>query len=271
MSRARKASFTLIEVLVVVAIIALLVSILLPSLRAAREQAKRVVCLSNEHQMGLGFGMYSHDSCQYLPARDHFTYYMKGTRRIYDTSTTYHEENSKPINYGILYGKYVSKDLHIFYCPGNMMYVYDDPDYGAWSFLDPDVDRTFGGYTYGVYLAAGRHPRIGAKSIYAEEFLEPMYQTWRNDWILTNGYDPLKRPTLVLQSDAILNTTPGGMEVANSYMGVHKWQGYNVLFTDLHAKWVSDPTKYIRKLGISSGTGGYPGQCKAWDYFAARP
>jgi len=54
--------FTLIELLVVVAIIALLISILLPSLARARESARATICLSNVKQLGLGVLMYTSDS-----------------------------------------------------------------------------------------------------------------------------------------------------------------------------------------------------------------
>lgn len=57
--RNRRYGFTLIEVLVVVAIIALLVAILIPSLALAREHAKAAACASNGHQMGLAQQMYT--------------------------------------------------------------------------------------------------------------------------------------------------------------------------------------------------------------------
>jgi prepilin-type N-terminal cleavage/methylation domain-containing protein/prepilin-type processing-associated H-X9-DG protein len=65
--RSRRA-FTLIEVLVVVAIIALLVAILMPSLSRARESARRLTCTSNLHQLTLATGMYAmqHPRGQYL-------------------------------------------------------------------------------------------------------------------------------------------------------------------------------------------------------------
>jgi prepilin-type processing-associated H-X9-DG protein len=54
-------AFTLVELLVSIAVMALLVSILLPSLSNARAQARRIVCGSNLRQMGLAFQMYAGD------------------------------------------------------------------------------------------------------------------------------------------------------------------------------------------------------------------
>ncbi len=53
--------FTLIELLVVIAVIAVLMAILMPALQRAREQGKRVSCMSNLKQLQLAWVMYADD------------------------------------------------------------------------------------------------------------------------------------------------------------------------------------------------------------------
>ncbi len=62
-----RSAFTLIELLVVVAIIAMLISILLPSLSSAREQARAVVCGQNLRQLGNGMQGYVAENNDYYP------------------------------------------------------------------------------------------------------------------------------------------------------------------------------------------------------------
>jgi prepilin-type N-terminal cleavage/methylation domain-containing protein len=63
----RRRAFTLVELLVVIAIIALLIAMLLPVLGRAKEQADRVVCLSNHKQLLLAVAFYANDNKGKIP------------------------------------------------------------------------------------------------------------------------------------------------------------------------------------------------------------
>ena len=66
MSSQRRA-FTLVELLIVVAIIAIILSLLLPALRSARLSAQGAVCMSHLHQVGLGGNQYALEHKGFLP------------------------------------------------------------------------------------------------------------------------------------------------------------------------------------------------------------
>ena len=63
----KRKAFTLIELLVVISIIALLISILMPALNKAREQAKMVMCASNQRQVLIGIQSYAAENDGKLP------------------------------------------------------------------------------------------------------------------------------------------------------------------------------------------------------------
>ena len=81
----RRIGFTLIEVLVVIAVIALLMAVLLPALERVRKQARTVACQGRLKQWALIFSMYTNDNNGYFHDRPFGTSYDKMWPQFYQS------------------------------------------------------------------------------------------------------------------------------------------------------------------------------------------
>ncbi len=66
--RGRRRAFTLLELLVVMAVIAILAALLLPALSRAKSKARSIACISQLRQLGVATRLYAEDSGSRLPA-----------------------------------------------------------------------------------------------------------------------------------------------------------------------------------------------------------
>ncbi len=112
----KRKGFTLIELLVVIAIIAVLMAILMPSLRLARDQARRVHCVSNVKTLALGWLMYKDENDDKLVG-GHTDPGNWVDRPVNGENSTL-EEQHDAIRRGLLF-PYVGEEIDIYHCPAD--------------------------------------------------------------------------------------------------------------------------------------------------------
>lgn len=229
-------AFTLIDVLVSLAVIGVLIAILLPSIARVRESAQRVVCGSNLRQVGLAMHMYAESSGDFLP----------DSVFVDDQQSRSGDEGSS-----------ASMDI-VRTAPGSI----DGRERGDWDGLGLLFSQGFLPASKVFYCPShsGNHGFERYEPVWSEREGEIV----ANYQFRGTGPDGQRRLMAIDSSAAIVS------DMLRSFEDLNHRRGFNVLKAGLSVAWVEDANDEISSIllrqGGDSGTHGHNDQVsELWD------
>ena len=120
--------FTLVELLVVIAVIAILAALLLPALSRAKARASGAVCANNLHQLQLCWQMYADDHQGFVPPN--YSLFTNGIWRStpdswIGNSSAPDDTNFVPIQTGLLFQYDYNRAVAVYHCPADRSRVFN--------------------------------------------------------------------------------------------------------------------------------------------------
>lgn len=202
-------AFTLIELLVVIAIIAVLMAILMPTLRAAKDHARRIHCVSNVKTLALGWFMYQDDNDgELVPGHtDPGNWVLRPSEG--DTV----EQKKQAIRDGLLY-EYVGEEVDVYACPADQR----DKDPRNYTFRSFSIagganGEGWSGYTQAKKYTDLRKPAI--RYIFVEEIDPRGFNV--GSWQMNPG------PKTWVDPVAMWHNEKSTLGYADGHAEMHRW------------------------------------------------
>ena len=172
----RRSALTLVEVLVVIAIIGLLIALLLPAAQAARESSRRVKCTSNLRQVALALTSY-HDVHGVLPDCSNYNYSFLVTLLPYAEQESLYRSFDFRINALDYEGPLDSARVSTFECPSDGSRFHDGDR--TWAAGNYHANCGSGAQRYGFngVIAYTRHPLGWIHHVSFESISDGLSQT----------------------------------------------------------------------------------------------
>jgi prepilin-type N-terminal cleavage/methylation domain-containing protein len=265
-SRGSALAFTLVELLVVIAVIGILASLLLPALTRAKQKGQGILCMSNHRQLAIAWQMYVSDNREHLPFASHSPRHPDMDPYVWVQGTLDYQGGNRSnwdpeisIKQSLLW-PYSGQSAAIWKCPADRSAVEGEDGVvprvrsmsmnlwvGGFAGYDGGLSngdyRTRGGNPWRVYLKMNEFVNPGPAGIFLLLDVREDSIDWGNFAVDMRGWPRNRRIARFYDLPGSYHGQAGGLSFVDGHAEIKHWEDERTTPPVVSGGWVSDRFK----------------------------